>query len=52
MKLINMYKISLLLPVKQICQTCEKGLLCSLVLRLVLEHLVPEGFAEVERLEH
>ena len=39
-------------PVEQICQTCEKSLLGPLVFRLVLEHLVSEGFAEVQGLEH
>ena len=39
-------------PVEQICKTCEKSLLGPLVFRLVLEHLISEGFAEVQSLEH
>ena len=39
-------------PVEQICQTCEKSLFGPLVFCLVLKHLVPKGFAEVQGLEH
>lgn len=38
--------------VEQVGQACEQRLFRPLVLRLVLQHLVPERLAEVERLQH
>lgn len=48
---MNLSILSSILTRLQISETRQKRLLVALVLQLVLQHLVPERLAEVERLE-